>query len=106
MYHYGWVKPPEAMQRKQEHFNKYWHDDQWVEENVVATDAFDYSANVKELGKFSGTHPAVMNERIARINWKFEHDISFKNLSAKDRVKDFLSRNFGLDFSYKNYRIV
>ena len=106
MYHYGWVKPPEAMQRKQKNFNKLWHDDQWVEKNVMPTDTFDYSANVKELGKFEGTHPQLMEERIAKVNWEFEHDISFKNLTAKDRVKDFIYHNFGLDFSYKNYRMI
>ena len=35
MYHYGWVKEPAAMQRKQENFSKLWHNDQWVDKNVV-----------------------------------------------------------------------
>lgn len=30
VYHYGWVKPPEAQQAKQQHFHKMWHDDQWM----------------------------------------------------------------------------
>jgi len=35
IHHYGWVKDPQAMQRKQEQFNKYWHDDDWVDQNIL-----------------------------------------------------------------------
>ena len=59
VYHYGWVKAPQAMQKKQENFNKYWHDDQWVEENVVKAEEFDYAGHVRQLDKFTGTHPQV-----------------------------------------------
>ena len=53
IYHYGWVKPPESMQAKQETFNKYWHDDTWMERNVLKTQAFDYSA-IDSLAHFTG----------------------------------------------------
>ncbi len=103
MYHYGWVKAPEAMQKKQENFNKYWHDDNWVEQNVEKVDAFDYAKHVRELKRFDGSHPEVIKKRIAAQNWEFEHDISINNLSFKDKLKAFLKRRFGLDFGYKNY---
>ena len=35
IYHYGYVREPKAMQGKQRSFNKYWHDDQWVEKHVT-----------------------------------------------------------------------
>ncbi|MDX5321009.1 MAG: glycosyltransferase family 2 protein [Bacteroidota bacterium] len=104
--HYGWVKEPEAMQKKQETFNKLWHDDQWVETHVVKAAEFDYAAHVRSLKRFTGTHPKVMQERIARKNWSFEHDPSFNRSSVKDRVKRFLSQYLGLDFSYKNYELL
>lgn len=106
MYHYGWVKEPAAMQRKQENFNKYWHDDTWIEDNIVKADAFDYGKDLRELVKFEGTHPQVMNERIAKRNWKFDHDISRNKRKLKDRVKWILKHIFGFDTSYRNYKIV
>ena len=62
IHHYGWVKSPEAMQRKQETFHKLWHDDNWVEKNVIKATEFDYS-EIQALWKFAGTHPTVMQKK-------------------------------------------
>ena len=102
MYHYGWVKDPSAMQRKQENFNKLWHPDNWVEKNIVKADEFDYSG-IDALEVFKGTHPEVMHERIAKKNWKFDYDIAFSNLSIKDRFKLLLRKYTGIEIGYKNY---
>lgn len=106
VYHYGWVKDPRAMQRKQENFHKMWHDDQWVQDHVVKAEEFDYSANLRSLSKFEGTHPAVMRDRLKRVNWTFDVDISFNRDTFKDKVKQLSYKWFGLDFNYKNYRKV
>lgn len=102
VYHYGWVKEPEAMQRKQESFHKLWHNQEWIDKNVIKADAFDYS-NIDALEKFKGTHPKVMEERIQRTNWKFEFDMSFNKLSFKNKTKIFLKKKMGIDLGYKNY---
>ena len=104
IFHYGWVKDPKAMQRKQENFNKLWHDDQWVKENVIQTDAFDYGKDVSRLELFNEDHPEVMKERIAATNWKFSHDISIDRKSGKERAKGFLKK-IGIDTSFKNYEL-
>ena len=106
IYHYGWVKDPRTMQRKQEIFHKLWHDDEWVEKNVVKAEAFDYKSDIDAVKKFTGTHPAVMQDRISRSNWAFDYDISFNRMSLKERLKQFADKKLGLNFSYKNYRIV
>lgn len=105
IYHYGWVKAPTAMQKKQENFNKYWHDDQWVEENVVKADEFDYESHVRELELFKRTHPEVMKDRVQRLNWKFSYDISKKKKSTKDKFKSLL-KSIGIDTSYRNYKVI
>lgn len=105
VYHYGWVKDPRAMQMKQESFNRLWHDDQWIEENVVKTDAFEYEEHVSQLSLFKETHPNVMLERIERINWKFDYDISKNKRSLKDKLKDFLLK-IGINASYQNYYLI
>lgn len=105
MYHYGWVKEPEAMQRKQENFNKLWHDDQWVDDNIVKADAFDYGGELRQLHRFDETHPEVMKARIEEKNWKFDYDLSHNKKTSKDRVKSLLKK-IGIDTSYRNYEIV
>ena len=102
VYHYGWVKEPKIMQRKQEDFPKLWHDDHWMDKNVRKSDAFDYSA-VDSLKRFEETHPEVMLPRIERKNWKFEYDMSFNNLSLRYRLKSFLMNKMGIEVGYKNY---
>jgi len=104
VYHYGWVKEPKAMQRKQENFNKYWHNDAWVEEHVEKREDFDYS-QIQSLALFTGTHPKIMQARIQQKNWKFEFDISKKIFSFKEFCKDILFRLFEIDLNYKNYRL-
>lgn len=102
MYHYGWVKDPRAMQLKQENFNKLWHPDQWIEKNVSKAAEFDYSG-ITALRLFDETHPAVMLDRIQRKNWKFDFDISYSNMSTKDRLKLFLRKYLGIETGYRNY---
>ncbi len=103
IYHYGWVRNPIAMQKKQRTFNKFWHDDQWMKKNIAQADQFDYS-QVDALGKFSGTHPAVMLPRIKTMNWQFDHDISRNRLSLNDGFKILIEKITGWrPGEYKNY---
>jgi hypothetical protein len=102
VYHYGWVKDPGVMQAKHETFNKWWHDDDWMDKNIPRVAAYDYFQNIDSLARFQGEHPAVMQERIQRINWEFNYDISFNRSTLKNRVKQFLKK-LGIDTTYKNY---
>lgn len=105
VYHYGWVKDPRAMQKKQEDFNKLWHNDEWIAKNVVKSEEFDYT-DVDVLRKFVDKHPAVMQERIFRINWKFDYDLSCNRMKNKDKLKRFLEK-LGISFGqYKNYKLI
>jgi hypothetical protein len=105
IYHYGWVKDPRAMQRKQESFHKLWHSDEWLDKNVAKAEVFDYS-HIDALEKFQGSHPQVMHQRIAKLNWKFDHDISMNRVSTKDKFKRLVKKLFGITIGYKNYRII
>lgn len=105
IYHYGWVRPPDKMQHKQRDFQRLWHSDQWIDQNMENADAFDYSG-IDRLERFTGAHPKVMYERIQRLNWSFSRDISKNRKTWKDRIKDALKKYAGLDFSYKNYTLV
>ena len=104
MYHYGWVKPPEKMQLKQESFHKMWHDDAWMDENIKKVVAFNYTENIDSLAVFKDTHPEVMQHRIDAKNWKFDYDISFNKEKSKDQFKRFLRKYLGIDIRYKNFK--
>jgi hypothetical protein len=103
IYHYGWVKNPKAMQRKQEELNKLWHDDNWIDKNVLKVDEFDYS-QIDSLMKFTNTHPKVMLKRIANKNWQFEFDLKYNKTKIKDKLKQLTFKLFGWEIGYKNYK--
>jgi hypothetical protein len=106
VYHYGWVKNPQAQQAKQMSFNKLWHDDEWMKKNVPDVNEFDYS-QIDSLSRFQGTHPEVMQERINKMNWKFSFDPTKKKMSSKKQVLHFIERTFGWRVGeYKNYKII
>lgn len=107
MHHYGWVRPPQTMQEKSNNFVRYYHGNEEAE-RLTQTFAgpFDYSA-IDSLERFKGTHPAVMLERIARINWQFDYDVAYNKTRFKDRVKNLLEKLTGKRFfDYKNYKLV
>ncbi len=107
IYHYGWVKSPDAMQRKQMEFHKLWHDDKWVEENIPKVDEFDYS-KIDSLAKFTDTHPKVMEQRLKRLNWTFTFDPT-KGIktSVRRRILNFIYQKTGLHIGeFKNYNLI
>ncbi len=103
VHHYGWVKHPLQQQLKMQSFNKYWHSDEWMEQNIPKVENFDYS-KIDSLKKFDGAHPKVMQDRIAKINWDFEFDPSSKKLSLKERFSRWIEKITGWrPGEYRNY---
>ena len=106
IHHYGWVKDPSKMQKKQENFHRLWRDDQWVESNIVPSNSFDYS-QINSLKRYTGKHPEVIQARITQKNWRFDHDISTNHYSLKERFKRIVEKYTGHRLGeYKNYRIL
>lgn len=106
IHHYGWVKPPEKQQAKQRSFHALWHPDDRVNQRVGEAGSFDYSS-IDSLARFTGTHPAVIQERIRRQNWVFDFDPSRRRLSLKSRIKLSVEKLTGwLPGEYRNYRIL
>lgn len=106
MYHYGWVKPPEAQQAKQQSFNKLWHNDEWVERKIPKVNSFDYS-QIDSLSLFKGSHPEVMKNRVKALNWEFNFDPSKKQLPLKSRILHRVEQLTGWrPGEYRNYKII
>lgn len=107
VYHYGWVKHPKFQLQKILGFEKL-YDDNTMATRITreASEQFDYSG-IDSLTRFTGTHPAVMLDRIAKKNWVFEHDITRKNFTWKGRIMHWLERITGKRlFDYRNYRVI
>ena len=108
IYHYGWVQPPSGLGNKVRNFNKFYHQDSWIEENLPENIEFDYG-NADRLIRFEGTHPQVMQIRIEVSNWKFQVDPTLlkKKMSLRRRIlqkiEDLWQWRIG---EYKNYKTV
>lgn len=105
VYHYGYVKPPKILQEKFKNSSKFYHDDAWIEQTFPG-DTFDFLEHVSELKRFETSHPKLIQERIDRLNWEFDYDISMNNPSLKKRFKHFLRKYLGIDLGYKNYKLI
>jgi hypothetical protein len=107
IYHYGWVKSPAQMKKKMKEVSKYWNEDSesW-KEYMNSEDVFNYD-DFDSLVRFTGTHPAVLKDRIAKQNWNIEFDLSKKRFSFTDRLLYWFEKKTGLRlFDFKNYKII
>ncbi len=108
IYHYGWVRPPRFMQEKIDEVRKFYNGISETEARQKAGEQeFNYSGNYDMLAKFEGTHPAVMKERIQRLNWQVDVDLSKVRMKPKYRLLHFFENIFGVRlFEYRNYRVL
>lgn len=107
VYHYGWVRHPQYQMKKVLGFEKLYDSDNMASKiSKEETDHFDYS-DIDSLTRFTGSHPRVMQQRISKKNWSFEHDISRKNFTFKGRILHWIENLTGKRlFDYRNYNII
>jgi hypothetical protein len=118
IYHYGWVRPPHLMQSKRKEQDSIHHGKEKISKEYESkpTD-FSYGA----LGKipvFKETHPEVVDQMRAKINWKDHLNYTskgvlnrkkFKHEKFKYRLITLLENTFngGRDiFGYSNWNKV
>lgn len=105
IFHYGWVKPPDKQQLKQQSFHRLWHDDDWMKKNVGDAAEFDYSG-IDSLSVFKGSHPAVMKQRIENARWQVSVNAHEKKLSFKNKLLMLIEKFTGWRIGeYRNYRL-
>jgi hypothetical protein len=106
IYHYGWVKNPMFQIKKAKEFNKYWHNDEWINKEIPKIELFDYS-EIESLKLFAGTHPSTMLNRVNSQDWEFVFDLSKKKYSFKNKLKIIFESISGIRIGeYKNYKII
>lgn len=101
MFHYGWVRTPEAMREKTEFMDSLYGSD--TGEN------YRYK-RIWGLRRFGDTHPAVMRERISAKNWSWDLErspLEWKWSDAKKVALDLVERATGYRaFEYKSYKLL
>jgi hypothetical protein len=106
IYHYGWVKSIDKQRSKFGYFYKFWHTDEQMNAAKEYADNFLFENHIDSLAKFTGTHPAVMNDRIKRLNLSFDFDISQKRYSPRVKFLTFIERLSGWRIGeYKNFKL-
>jgi hypothetical protein len=106
IYHYGWVKSPEQMRKKQKQSSVFWHDDTQMQKIILSPDYYDFSG-FDSLEKFIDTHPIVMKERIIQKNWAIDLDISKKKFSLKNKILYYFEKWTGIrPFDFRNYKVI
>ena len=106
IYHYGWVKSPEQMRKKQKESSVFWHDDTQMQKIISNPDYYDFSG-FDSLEKFTDTHPIVMKERIIQKNWAIDLDISKKKFSLKNLILYYFEKWTGIrPFDFRNYKVI
>ncbi|MBI9064138.1 MAG: glycosyltransferase family 2 protein [Marinilabiliaceae bacterium] len=115
IYHYGWVRPPLLMGKKQAHFGSCYKEDNSSKEELEILSQVDFGP-MDMVPEFSGVHPATMKERIESFNWADQLNYSKvrkrgkkqKHERLKYRFISFLEKmffkEFGL-FTFKNYTL-
>ena len=111
IFHYGWARHPELMQRKTREFWSHRVDAQEVEARCGDLPVFDYGP-LGRLQGWTGRHPEVMADRIASMDWQDLLRDSDPAGTVRRRHRDerwlyrFLSgvtRVTGVDLNHKNH---
>jgi hypothetical protein len=111
MYHYGWVRTPEAMREKTVFMDTLYHgaDAMGSDGRPKTGDNYRYK-RFWGLRRFTESHPAVMAERIRQRNWNWDLENSPMTYGRKDLTKiplDFIEKLTGIRlFEYRSYRII
>ncbi len=114
VYHYGWVRPPELMQKKTITFTTHFKGDRALAMFKDEPETFNYG-DLSKLKMFKGTHPEVMKDFIEKFNW--QHQLYPQNMQVKkhkhDRLKyrllTYIEENiFGGEqiAAFKNYKLI
>ncbi len=113
IFHYGWVRKPEAMKEKTFFMDQLYHGDPTKKNLAQRTPHTGDNYRYKRfwgLKPFQGSHPAVMRERIETKGWHWDLKNSPFKLSFKDSKKivlDSVEKLTGVRlFEYQSYRIL
>ena len=101
IYHYGWVRSNEAMQKKLDQVSKFWS------HGAPTVRYSNFDAQV--LQPFTGTHPELVKpwlESSAEKSFTIDPNYQLTKRERRHRWLMKLEKTFGLDFSRKHFKLV
>jgi glycosyltransferase involved in cell wall biosynthesis len=101
IYHYGWVRSNEAMQKKLDQVSKFWSHGA----PTIRYSQFD----AQVLQPFTGTHPELVKpwlESSAEKSFTIDPNYKLTKREKRHRWLMKLEKAFGLDFSRKHFKLV
>ena len=80
IFHYGWSRPPQVMQAKQDNLDRLYHGDAAMAQRRARAEAEAaklkaFYADRGYLERFQGSHPRVMTARVLEQDWTFDDGI-------------------------------
>lgn len=113
IFHYGWVRKPEAMKEKTFFMDSLYHGKKADEASAAGTTVTGENYLYKRfwgLKLFKGTHPKVMQDRIRAQGWNWDlkrSPLQFKAADTKKVVLDAIEKLTGYRlFEYRSYRVL
>ncbi|MBL7717031.1 MAG: hypothetical protein JNL01_16320 [Bdellovibrionales bacterium] len=110
VFHYGWVRTPEAMKEKTYFMDRLYHGDYSEKDGVPHTGTNYVYKKFWGLRPYRGDHPDVMKSRISSKGWKWDLQASPMTFHWKDIKKvilDGIERLTGYRlFEYRSYRLL
>ena len=113
--YYGWVRPPHLMRNKCKALDSvHWGKSKAEKHYAQAPEYFDYGP-LDRLGRFQGSHPAVMQEMIARFDWQDKLQYDGKPNPGRElhkherpgiRLLSLVEKVTGPIGTFKNYQVV
>lgn len=105
MFHYGWVRPPEAQRLKLAEFERLYHGDGARERRLAQGFSYDVGEKVRA---FRGTHPAPMRDWISREDWAFApRPARVRRGHLREDLLDLFEAATGVRVGeYRNYELV
>ncbi len=101
IYHYGWVRSHETMQKKFDQVSKFWSHSA----PTIRYSQFD----AQVLQPFTGTHPELIKPWLvssAEKSFTIDPDYKLSKREKRHRWLMKLEKAFGLDFSRKHFKLV
>lgn len=113
VFHYGWVRKPDAMKEKTYFMDQLYHGNPSEENQATMTPHTGQNYRYKKfwgLKRFRGSHPKVMHQRISQKGWHWDLEHSSFQLSLSDSKKIILDSIESLTgvrlFEYRSYRLL
>ena len=104
IFHYGWVRTPEAMKTKTQFMDSLYHG---VDHQQATGDNYRYK-RIIGLRYFNGDHPNAIRERVRERNWRWDlknSQLEWRWSDLKKIVLDAIERLTGKRlFEYRSYR--